>query len=514
MNNKIVSLVEAIKVISCADMVATSGFVGVGTPDYLLHGLEQRFLKTGYPQNLSLVFAAGQGDGKEQGLNRLAHAGLLKRVIGGHWGLIPKIAKLALDNEVEAYNLPQGCISHLFRDIGAAKPGTFSKVGLHTFIDPRHEGGKINQAAKNDLVEIVELNGEEWLFYKAFPIEVAFIRGTSADPDGNISMEKEALELDNLAMAIAAKNSNGIVIAQVERTVERGVLLPRSVHIPGIFVDYVVEADEVHHQQTYDTIYNPSFSGESENTSTAIASMQLNARKVIARRAAKELPIDGVVNLGIGMPEGIASIAHEEDLLKNITLTTEGGSIGGVPASGLDFGASTNLQALILQSQQFDFYDGGGLDMTSLGMAQVDAFGNVNVSRYNGRLTGCGGFINISQNSNKIVFVGTFTAGGLKVEIKNQQLKIIHEGSIRKFINKVEQITFNGSYSQSREQSVLYVTERCVFKMTRLGLELTEIAPGIDLERDILSQMDFQPIINDPKQMDIDLFRDTPSHLN
>lgn len=507
MRCKIVPLAQAIDHINDNDIIATSGFVGVGTPDYLLHGLEQRFLQTNLPRDLSLVFAAGQGDGKDQGLNRLAHEGLLKRVIGGHWGLIKKISQLALDEKVEAYNLPQGCISHLFRDIAAGKPGTLSKVGLHTFIDPRQEGGKINKCTKNDLVELIEIGGEDWLLYKAFPIDVAFIRGTTADPDGNITMEREALELDNLAMAMAAKNSDGIVIAQVERVVKRGELSPRDIQVPGVFVDYVIESEPEYHPQTYDTNYNPSFSGESQITENAVPPMEMNIRKVIARRASLELPKEGVINLGIGMPEGIASVAHEEGLLKTLVLTTEGGSIGGVPASGLDFGAASNLQALVDQNQQFDFYDGGGLDMTSLGMAQVDCCGNVNVSRFGGCLTGCGGFINISQNSKNVVFVGTFTIGGLKVEIKNNAISIIKEGRSRKFINKVEQITFNGPYSQSKEQNVIYITERCVFKMTKAGLELTEIAPGIDIELDILTQMDFQPLIKDPQLMDLKIFR-------
>lgn len=504
--NKLVPLDQAIAQIKDEDTICTSGFVGIGTPDYLLCGLEKRFLETKAPQNLGLIFAAGQGDGKQQGLNHLAYEGLLKRVIGGHWGLIPKIGQMALENKIEAYNLPQGCISHMFRDIAAHKPATFSKVGLNTFVDPRFEGGKINQVTTDDLVELTEIHGEEWLMYKSMPIHVALIRGTVADLGGNLTMSKEALTLDNLAMAMAAKNSGGIVIAQVEQVAEKGSLNPRDVQVPGILVDYIVQAPEELHDQTYATHYNPAFSGQLRVADNQSTPMPLDARKVIAKRAAAELPESGVINLGIGMPEGLASIASEEGLLDQLTLTTEPGTIGGIPQSGLNFGAAVNLEALIDQNQQFDFYDGGGLDMTCLGLAEVDQFGHVNVSRFNGRLAGCGGFINISQNAKKVVFVGTFTAGGLELAIKDGSLKIVKEGKAQKFVKTVEQITFNGEFSQSNGQSVHYITERCVFEMTPDGLRLTEIAPGIDLERDILAQMGFMPLVDNPALMNARYF--------
>ena len=424
----------------------------------------------------------------------------------GIGGLIPKIGELALENKIEAYNLPQGCISHLFRDIAANKPGTFSKVGLHTFADPRIEGGKINDVTQEDIVEFTKIGGEDWLLYKSFPITVAFIRGTLADEAGNLTMSKEALTLDNLAMAMAAKNSGGIVIAQVEQIAEKGSINPRDVQVPGILVDYVVQAPEELHDQTYATHYNPAFSGEVRVPANDLKPMSLDARKIIARRAAKELPETGVINLGIGMPEGVASVAHENHQLENVTLTTEPGTIGGIPQSGLNFGAAVNLEALVDQNQQFDFYDGGGLDMACLGMAEVDQCGNVNVSRFNGRLAGCGGFINISQNSGTVVFVGTFTAGGLEISIEDGNLSILKEGRAKKFVSDVQQITFNGRFSQQNEQKVIYVTERCVFEMTSEGLELTEVAPGIDLETDILAQMDFKPIIKYPKTMDREYF--------
>jgi propionate CoA-transferase len=507
MKNKIVTAAEAIAIIRDRDTVCTSGFVGVGTPDELLIALEKRYRETRHPAALTLMFAAAPGDSKDRGLNRLAHDGLLKRVIGGHWALVPKLGELAIANRIEAYNLPLGCISHLYRSIAARGPGTISKVGLRTFVDPRLQGGKLNEATTEDLVDVLQINGEEWLCYKAFPINVAFLRGTTADPAGNITMEREALTLDNLAMAMAAKNSGGFVIVQVERIAAANSLNPREVQIPGILVDCVVVADPENHVQTYGTNYSHAFSGRQRVPMDRVVPLDLDERKIIARRCAFELPPGGVINLGIGMPEGVAAVATEEHMLKYLTLTAEPGIIGGMPQGGLNFGTALNPDAVIHQNQQFDFYDGGGLDLACLGMAQVDAAGNVNVSRFGSKLAGAGGFINISQSAKKLVFAGTFTSGGLKIAIEDEAVHILREGSARKFIEKVEQVTFSGDYAAETGQSVYYVTERCVLQRTLAGVELIEVAPGIDIDRDILDQMDFKPLIRNVRPMDVRIFR-------
>jgi len=513
-SSKVFSADDAIARIGSNAVIATTGFVQSCIPEMLHAALEKRFVDTGAPRDCTLIMCAGAGDSKGLGTGRLHHEGLLKRVIAANFGRMPKVAQAAQDNKIQGYNLPQGIISKLYRSCAAGSPGLFSKVGLHTYVDPRLGGGKVNTVTKEDIVKLVEVDGKEWLFYKATPIDVALIRATSSDPNGNLSMERECLTLDVLAQAMAAHNNGGLVIAQVERLVADGSIRPKDVRVPGILVDCVVVADPPEmHRMNYGVMYDPGLAGEVRVTVDGLPTMELDERKIIARRAAFELPPNGVINLGVGAPDGVANVANEEKVTPYLVMTTEAGAVGGVLAGGSSFGASANAHAIIDQNQMFDFYHGGGLDLTCLGMAECDSLGNVNTSKFGGRLNGCGGFIDISQNARAVVFAGTFTAGGLEVAVEDGNLKIIKEGRARKFVNQVEQVTFSGTYAAEKGQPVLYVTERCVFLLTDHGLELIEVAPGIDIERDILPHMAFKPHIHKPITMNPRLFLDGPMDL-
>lgn len=517
MKSKLLTAAEAVALIRDGDTVLSGGFVGSVHPEALTTALEKRFLETGSPRDLTLVFCAGQGDGGDtRGLNHLAHEGMIKRGIGGHWGLAPKLGKMAVSGAMEAYNFPQGVLAHMLRDISAKKPRTITTVGLHTYVDPRHGGGRINDRTEEELVEVVEFDGKEYLAYKPFVPDVALIRASTADEAGNLSMEQEVAWLEVLSQAMAVKNNGGTVIAQVMRLAKKGGINHHFVKIPGILVDHVVVVDPVQdpefHMQTFEKQYVPYFSGQVEYPEDSLFEpMPLNVRKLVGRRATFELlPFKScVVNLGIGMPEAVANVAKEEGIRERMTLTVESGPVGGLPASGLSFGACFSPECVMDQPYMFDLYDGGGLDIAFLGAAQVDGRGNVNVSRFGPKLAGCGGFINITQNAKRVVYCGSFTAGGLKVKAENGELKILQEGKIKKFVSDVEQVTFSGPYAGEQAQPVLYVTERCVFELKKDGLMLTEVAPGIDIQKDILDQMEFEPLVVEPvARMDPRIFRD------
>ncbi|MBO8434720.1 MAG: malonate decarboxylase subunit alpha [Tyzzerella sp.] len=510
---KIITADEAAKLIKNGDTFTTSGFVGSALPEALNKAVEKRFLETGEPKDITYIYAGSQGNKDGRGAEHYAHKGLMKRFIAGHWATIPAIGKMAMNNEMEAYNVSQGSLCHLFRDIAAHKPGTITKVGIGTFIDPRNGGGKVNDITTEDIVELINIKGEDYLFYPAFPINVAFIRGTYADESGNITMEKEVASLEGTSVAQATKNSGGIVVVQVERVVKAGTLDPRLVKIPGIYVDYVVVADPEDHEQSLDCEYDPSLSGEKRAPEGGnVEVLPLDAKKIIGRRGALELEKDVAVNLGVGAPEYVASVACEEGIGDYMTLTVEGGPVGGIPQGGRRFGASMNPDAILDQGYQFDFYDGGGLDLAYLGLAECDKNGHINVSRFGPMIAGCGGFINITQNTPKVFFCGTFTAGGLKVKVEDGKVVIAQEGKKKKFINAVEQITFNGDIANKNGQKVMYITERCVFELKEDGLHLVEIAPGIDLQTQILDMMEFEPKIDrvngEIKLMDLRIFSD------
>ncbi|WP_035302231.1 malonate decarboxylase subunit alpha [Clostridium sp. DL-VIII] len=510
---KVISTREAANLIKDNDVLATSGFASLGVPEALLKGLEEKFLEEKSPKNLALMFAAAQGDGKSKGLNHLAHEGLVGKIIGGHFNLAPMLGELIRDNKVYAYNLPQGIMCNVFRDIASKKTATISKVGLNTFVDPRVEGGKANSITKEnekDIVEVIKILGEENLLYKCPSINVAFIRGTYADEKGNVSMNHEATFSEATCIAQAVKNCGGIVIVQVDKVVKAGMLDPRLVKIPGIYVNYIVEAKNKEDQAQvlgYDD--DLSLTGDIKVIADSLEPLELNARKIIGRRAAMELEEGSIVNIGIGIPEAISNVANEEGIADSIVLTVEPGPIGGIPQGGKKFGSSVNPECIFDQPTQFDFYDGGGLDIAFLGLAQVDKHGNLNVSKFGTRVAGCGGFINITQNAKKVFFCGTFTAKGLEVKVENGELKIINEGNKKKFVDSVEQITFSSEYALKVKQPVMYITERAVFELKEDGLHLIEIAPGIDIKKDILDLMEFAPVVDkDLKLMDKRIFID------
>lgn len=505
---KFVSAEQAADLIQDGMSLAIGGSGGgLVEPNMLLAAVGDRYRETQGPKDLTLIHTTGIGDRAGAGMDHFAQAGLVKRVIAGNWGMAPAMSTMAVNGDFEAYNFPQGVMSQLYREIAAGRPGLLTHVGLGTFCDPRVEAGRLNDRSPETYVEVVELAGREWLFYHSFGIDICFVRGTTADMHGNISMEEEAAHLEMLAMAQATHNSGGIVVAQVKYLADANALDARTVEIPGILVDYVVHHPE--QMQVITHAYNPGFSGGVRVALSTLPPFDLDQRKVVARRAIHEVRPGDIVNLGVGIADGIAAVAAEEGVDKEFTLTVEQGLVGGIPARGVIFGASTNPDAIMDQPAQFDFYDGGGLDVTFLGFAEIDGEGNVNVSKFGGRVVGTGGFVNISQNASTVVFCGTFTAGGLKATPKDGVLEIETEGRNRKFVAEVEQITFSGKESVRRGQRVLYVTERAVFTLEESGLRLLEVAPGIDIERDVLDLLPFEVASDGATIMDRALFKES-----
>ncbi len=504
--NKVICAQEAAAKIKNGMTLAIHGSGGgVCEPSLLLRTLGEHYRDTSAPEGITIIHSTGIGNREGTGVDFLAVPGLVKRDISGHFGMSPAMGRLILSNQVEAYNFPQGVLSHMYHAIAGKTPGVITKIGLNTYVDPRLEGGKTNTLTHEDLVQVIQLNGEEWLFFPRFHIDAAFIRGTTADLKGNITCEEDGPTLEVRAIAQAVKNSGGTVIAQVKYLAEPGTLNPREVIVPGIYVDHIV----VDPDQTMTCLhtYEPAFNGGVKTPLGNIPPLPPGPKKIIARRAAEELFSGAVVNLGYGVPDGVAAVAAEDGILDELTLTVEQGSIGGRPAGGVVFGMAYNPEAIIPMDSQFTFYDGGGLDLAFLGMAQVDSAGNVNSSKVGNMLAGCGGFINITQNAGKVVFCGTFTAKGLKCVIENEKITIKQEGEVRKFVSGTAQRTFSAGYAASRKQPVLYVTERAVFRLYDGEIMLIEIAPGIDLEKDILANMDFRPLISSTlKTMDTRYF--------
>ncbi|MEN6411567.1 MAG: acyl CoA:acetate/3-ketoacid CoA transferase [Veillonellales bacterium] len=507
--SKVITADQAAALIKDNMTMATTGFGLAGWAEEIAEALEKRFTTTGSPRNLTYVQASATGDWKDRGTVRIGYEGLIKRWIGAHIGSSATMSKLVSESKIEGYCLPQGVLVQLYRETAAKRPGLLTKVGMGTFVDPRLDGGKMNAKTTEDIVKVVEFAGDEWLYYKTIPIDIAFMRATTGDENGNLTTEKESVMLEMLEMAQAVKNNGGIVVAQVEYLAKAGSLHPRDVKVPGVLVDHIVVATDPRCcWQTEGLYFNPVFCGDIKVPLSSIPELPLTERKVIARRAAMELVPDALVNLGVGIPSDVASIGAEERVSNMMTFTTEVGGFGGVPASLPHFGQSYNGEAVVGHANQFDFYDGGGLDVAFLGLAQVDKAGNVNVSKFKGRAMGPGGFINVSQGSKKVVFCGTFTAKGLDVAIEDGKVVIKQEGKSVKFIDQVEQVTFSGKYAAKTNQAVVYVTERAVFILEDGQVTLSEVAPGIDLEKDVLALMDFKPRISpNLKQMPAEIFQ-------
>lgn len=508
MHSKFMTAAQAAELIQDGNTVGLmGGGGGLMEASHMFEAIQNRFLSTQTPRQLTVIHALGIGDKKTTGMNCFAHEGLVKRVIGGHWVWSPAMQQLALNEKIEAYILPGGVSSQLMREIGAGRPGLFTHVGIGTVCDPRLGGGKMNARAQEDLSEVVMMDGREYLRYKPFPIHIAIVRASAADEDGNISFEHEAANLDAQSLALAARNSDGKVIVQVKERLPKGALKAREVRIPAAWVDAIVV--DPHQKTSYDIPFDPAFSGElcgtARSESEAIdhanevsaSQEEFSERQAIARRAYTELfntkKLRPVINYGVGVPDAIAKIIAARNEQHRIYQTIEHGTYGGTLMDGVLFGFARNATAMLDAPTQFDFYAGGGLDIAFLGFGEFDKDGNVNVSKLGGLTVGPGGFIDIAQNARKVVFCGTFAAKGVKLATGDGKMQVIEQGKVQKLVSKVDQITFSGPQSLVRKQEVLYLTERASFRLTENGVELFELAPGIDLQRDVLEQMGFQP---------------------
>lgn len=507
---KFITAAEAAALIHDGDTVASAGMGMMGLCEDVIRSTKQRFLHTGSPKDLTIFYGAHQGDQPCEfyGWDHWAHEGMIRRWIGSFLGASPKLNALCSENKIETYCLPLGVILQLYGEIGAKRPGLISNIGLQTYVDPRQEGAKMNDITQENIVELIPFNNEEWLFYKSMPLNVGLIRGTTVDSNGNLTFTEESVNSEALILATAVKNSGGIVIAQAKYLAEANTLHPRDVRVPGVLIDYVVMNEDIEtHKQNLNDYYNPALCGAIKACLSELPKVPLSGNKVIARRATMELHMGDSVNLGIGIPQLIASVANEEHISSHIHFTSESGTIGGVAVTGKAFGNTWNPECLLDPNDLFEWYDGGGLQTAFLGLAETDKQGNVNVSKFGSRNNGPGGFIDITQPTKKVIFCGSFMAGKLRTEVNDGKLTIVQEGKARKFVDSVGQITFSGAYAVTSGQHVLYITERGVFELTDTGLELIEIAPGIDLEKDILSNMDFKPTISPQlKTMDAALF--------
>lgn len=518
MKANFISAEKAVGMIKDGDTIATVAMTLVGASETILKAVEKSFLEKGHPKNLTLFHSCGQSD-RNRGIQHFAHEGLVTRIIGSHWGLQPRWMEMIAANKVEAYCMPQGQMAQLYRSMACGLPGKLSKVGLHTFIDPRLEGGKMNERTRSlpDLIDVVEIKGEEYLLYQAVPLDVVIIRGTTADEMGNITQEEEAMKLETLSAVLAAKRYGGRVIAQVKQVAEKGTLHPKRVVVPGVHVDAVVVCDnpEEDHRQTSSWYYDPTYCGELRSPMNLIESLPLNIRKVIGRRAMKEIKKGAVINLGTGIPNDVIGIiAAEEGITEDIMITVESGIYGGVAAGGIDFGIGKNLYAMIPHPDQFDYYNGAGVDYTFMGVGEMDSEGNVNSTKMSTICPGAGGFIDITQNAKHVIFCTSFTVKGLDVGFEDAKVTIKKEGRVRKLVNKVMQVSYNGPMAREKGQKMHLVTERAVFELRKEGPVLIEIAPGVDLREDILNQMAFPPLMDkELKRTDPCIYKEGPFGL-